>query len=316
MRKLLFFFSILITVYTFCGEIYLKPEVIINRNQVYLSDLVRNTKLNGNEIKGYEYASKFSLVYLSSYEKEKVLTLSFIKRFLSSRNLTSIKVYGPQKITVKRKVYEITPSKIRLKIRLYLEQKLSLDPETEIELITNLRNGFYLNEKPEEWNFKIINGTMKNRKILQLVILGENEKVLKRINLTVLLKLYKNIWVASRDIKRGEIISEDYIKQAKVDIYSIKREYYKSLKNIIGKTAKINIKEGSLFTTRNIWQPPAIKRGEVINIIAENEFIKVTAKGKALKDGKIGETILVENLSSHRRIAAKVINDNTVKVPF
>ncbi len=57
-----------------------------------------------------------------------------------------------------------------------------------------------------------------------------------------------------------------------------------------------------------------IKRGDEVNLVIEDENLKIITKGKALEPGKRGEIIEVFNTSSFKKIKGKVVAPFTVKI--
>lgn len=56
----------------------------------------------------------------------------------------------------------------------------------------------------------------------------------------------------------------------------------------------------------------AVRRGDVVKIVAVAEGIEASTKGEALADGQPGDVIRVRNLSSDKTIHAKVIERGVV----
>ena len=54
----------------------------------------------------------------------------------------------------------------------------------------------------------------------------------------------------------------------------------------------------------------------MVTILAESGGLRVTAPGKVLEKGYLGELIRVQNAMSKRQIHARVVNNSTVVVDF
>ena len=59
-----------------------------------------------------------------------------------------------------------------------------------------------------------------------------------------------------------------------------------------------------------------IKAGQLVNIIAENERMRISVTGKAKSAGAEGDTITVQNLNSLKELPARVIDAGTVQIVF
>ena len=62
--------------------------------------------------------------------------------------------------------------------------------------------------------------------------------------------------------------------------------------------------------------PPAVEKGDRVIIKAENNIILITASGKALEEGGIGDQIRVMNTSSGKEIVATIKKPDLVEVEF
>jgi flagella basal body P-ring formation protein FlgA len=60
--------------------------------------------------------------------------------------------------------------------------------------------------------------------------------------------------------------------------------------------------------------PKLVQRNQTVTIHSLWPGVKVTASGKALADGTLGEAVLIEQPDSRERVLAKVIGPQTVEV--
>jgi flagella basal body P-ring formation protein FlgA len=64
----------------------------------------------------------------------------------------------------------------------------------------------------------------------------------------------------------------------------------------------------------DLYDPPIIKRGQRISVIARRGNIEISVDARAVEDGKVGESIRVENISTHKVLRGKVMNEKAVLV--
>lgn len=76
------------------------------------------------------------------------------------------------------------------------------------------------------------------------------------------------------------------------------------------------IHAGKPVLWKNVIAKPDIRTGKVVDIIAEEGNLRVTAKGLALQNGLVNDFIKIRNLESKRPIEGQIIDENTVKVYF
>jgi flagella basal body P-ring formation protein FlgA len=66
----------------------------------------------------------------------------------------------------------------------------------------------------------------------------------------------------------------------------------------------------------SVEEPPAVRRGDVVSLVAEGSGLRVTTRGEVKEEGRPGQVVRVRNLSSEREILGRVVNGSTVRVEF
>lgn len=84
---------------------------------------------------------------------------------------------------------------------------------------------------------------------------------------------------------------------------------------LINRELRHPVSEGEILRTSDILPPRMVKRGSLISMKIQTAFMVVTAQGKALQDGTLGEVVRVLNTQSNRTIEGTVTGPDTVTVP-
>ena len=125
--------------------------------------------------------------------------------------------------------------------------------------------------------------------------------------------IYREITIAKRDIRRGEVINAMHLTSNLVNVSNIRQAFLSETKAIIGKEAKRNISKGEPFKTALLDAPTVVKRGELVTLESLAGSIKVSSTGTAMANGRIGQKIRVRNNSSERIISGIVISQGLVQ---
>lgn len=133
---------------------------------------------------------------------------------------------------------------------------------------------------------------------------------------TVLIKEFRNILIANKQLDRNELISQGHISTEIRDISTLQQGYLIEPKEIINKQATRFIPSGSVLYRMHYTEPTLIKRGERVNIQSGRPGLLITSTGEAMMDGIKGQQIRVKNVSSNRVIQATVTASNVVTVNF
>jgi len=84
----------------------------------------------------------------------------------------------------------------------------------------------------------------------------------------------------------------------------------------VGKRALRMIPAGIPVVDNAIDLPALVRRGDVVQIIAEQGALRISARGEARANGRRGDRIPVRNLDSKKLVSARVIDAQTVNVEF
>lgn len=123
------------------------------------------------------------------------------------------------------------------------------------------------------------------------------------------------IATATRDIRRGEDISQDNMMWVPQDISRFSSQsVLTDPSELTGKIARAFIRSGSKIQTSQLETPAEINRGQRVDLVFENPQLKVTARMKALESGRTGEWIRVENEKTKRVVRSKVVGPGKVSL--
>ena len=130
----------------------------------------------------------------------------------------------------------------------------------------------------------------------------------------VRLKWFAYLVVASRDIKRGEVLNAGDLK---VELVEYKRSYgsvFSQIDRVLGFVARRNIKIGSPITDRDIEGAYLIERGSSVIVMVRSGAVDVKVGGVALESGVRGDKIKVRIPKFRKDVEAVVIDAKTVMV--
>lgn len=144
----------------------------------------------------------------------------------------------------------------------------------------------------------------------------KNGKFIKKLGVVSRLGLYADIVVAKTTVKRGSVVTREMLDIVRREISLPADDFCTEIAQVTGQQAKRTIRARGAVRKSELEAPPTIRSGEIVMIIADNENIKITARGIAKSDGAMGQTIPVVSLRSNKKIHARVIGDGTVRVAF
>ena len=118
--------------------------------------------------------------------------------------------------------------------------------------------------------------------------------------------------VPSRDIARGATIqSADLTFQMVGD--NVLSGTVASMDDLIGMQARRVLHAGESVRVEDVRRPTLVVKGSTVTMTFEAPGITLTAVGRAMSEGGLGETVTVQNPASFRQISAIVTGPGLVR---
>ncbi len=128
------------------------------------------------------------------------------------------------------------------------------------------------------------------------------------------LVVYRSVVRAARDLAPGETLREGDVTVRAEPLSPENENALGDLDAVLGKEVRRTVRAGSVVTPALLGKDVLIKRGDLVTLVAQYRGIVVTAAGKARGEGALGDRIVVENLSSRKRMEGIVVDERTVQV--
>lgn len=119
--------------------------------------------------------------------------------------------------------------------------------------------------------------------------------------------------VPSRDIARGEIIGSSDLAYLNVPDGTQIAGLVTQAGDLEGLEARRVLRAGEAIRSDDVRRPILVTRGATVTMTFEAPGVSVTAMGKALAEGGLGETISVQNIASYRQVSAVVTGSGQVR---
>ena len=121
------------------------------------------------------------------------------------------------------------------------------------------------------------------------------------------------IVVPARDIARGETISESDLTFATVAAQGVMPNTTTAMDDLIDMQARRVLRAGETVRGDDVRHPVLVAKGTTVTMSFEAPGVLLTATGRAMSEGGLGETVTVLNPVSFRQITATVTGPGSVK---
>lgn len=134
----------------------------------------------------------------------------------------------------------------------------------------------------------------------------------KETRVQAYIRVYKEVPVATTQIRSGEELDEDNISLRRKDVSQFNRTpaQITSFDNLV---AASTLREGTILTERHIKQPPVIESGESASMMIKNAGLLIQLNVTARQSGAEGETIRVQSDKTRETYEVEIIDPNNVK---
>jgi flagella basal body P-ring formation protein FlgA len=120
------------------------------------------------------------------------------------------------------------------------------------------------------------------------------------------------IVVPARDIARGTTISEVDLATKTVD-GNLPSGIVTSVNDIVGMQTRRVLRAGESVRIEDVRRPTLVAKGSTVTMIFQAPGITLTAAGRAMSEGGLGETVTVQNPVSFRQVSAVVSGPGEVR---
>jgi flagella basal body P-ring formation protein FlgA len=131
---------------------------------------------------------------------------------------------------------------------------------------------------------------------------------------TALIRLFDRVCVANSSLHQHHLLSRRDLKRELQDVTGLQSPSFKRIEKLFGRRTKQTVEKGGIITEDMIEDPPLIREGERVRIIFVYENQKVMTRGYAIKDGWLGDQILVRNPKNRSELVGLVVKSKEVEV--
>jgi flagella basal body P-ring formation protein FlgA len=121
------------------------------------------------------------------------------------------------------------------------------------------------------------------------------------------------IVVPAHDIARGDTIAESDLTYATVDGAALMSGVPTKMNEVLGLQTRRTLSAGQAFRGDDVRRPIVVTKGQTVTMQFSVPGVELSAMGRAMSEGGVGDTVTVQNPVSYRMISAIVVAPGTVR---
>ena len=156
--------------------------------------------------------------------------------------------------------------------------------------------------------------SLRGNTYIALEFLDHEEKLIRRVEVPINIKIYKEVPTAVYTLQMGKIIQVSDITYNKLDITYLDESKILGIEKMVGKKLNRQINKGEIISSQYLENEILVNRGGKVNIIVQSGAVSIRTSGVALQDASIGDIIRVQREGSRKSLQGEVYGDGTVYI--
>lgn len=182
----------------------------------------------------------------------------------------------------------------------------------EIEILSNRLDVTSLTT--EELSFRPISNKEPLGLFTILASVTRDGQTISKGQVRVRIHKYEEVYVATENIRRRDAMDKTKLVLKRMEVTSLRQQPLTTLDGLERYRARLLIRKDQIITTNLMELVPDIEVGHEVTIILKNQLMQITAPGRVLESGSIGDAIRVKNKATGKVIVARVVDKNSVEV--
>ena len=242
-------------------------------------------------------------------------TVSVITSLRNRPEVADVDWQGSETIVVQRASNQISQEQLRQIIADYLKENSAKLPKTEITFTTSrLPEGLTLPAGKLSWKVTPSDPEIVGSSSFSISF-SVDGKTATNCVVRGKLEALAEVVTAEATLHKGDLITSDNIALKPQNLCELKKPFL-AKEQLVGMLVARTIIAGKAVEQKHIVSPPLIKDGDQVKITARRGELQISTSGIAKAEGRLNETIRVQNISSSKLIYCRVDGPGFVSVEF
>ncbi len=145
------------------------------------------------------------------------------------------------------------------------------------------------------------------------IIFKVDDKVVKNMSVRGKIEAMGKVVVAAESLKKGLILGPQHLKIMACDISELSNPVLDP-QSLLGMQLTQTLSAGSPVLQSQVDTLPIVHKGQKVRIVVQSGALHLTASGLAHTDGKLDQTIKIQNINSNKMVLGRVTGPGVVEV--
>ncbi|PIW27869.1 MAG: flagella basal body P-ring formation protein FlgA [Rhodospirillales bacterium CG15_BIG_FIL_POST_REV_8_21_14_020_66_15] len=281
----------------------LREAVTVNDKVIYLGDLFINV---GDK-------ADAAVAYAPAPGERAIFDARWLYRVARAYRLNWRPLSGRQQVVVERVSQVIERSEIVDTIMAALFEK-GADPASELELSTQLTRVHIAGSTPATVGIDDITYDARTQRFAAVVSIPKGDPAGEKLRLTGRLYPVVKIPVLSRVVSRNDVIGQRDVKWIRIRADRVMPDTVTKLEDLVGMSSKRGLRPDDVVRQSDIERPILVERGSLVTVTLTHGPMALTAQGKALERGALGDVVQIVNRRSKAVFEGEVTGPGRAKV--
>jgi len=128
--------------------------------------------------------------------------------------------------------------------------------------------------------------------------------------------IYTDVIAAAHYLGKHHEVQTKDVQWVSRSLSLLSHDFLSEMKEVLGKRVTIAINRGEVLRAGIVEEPPLLRRGDRVMLLAESRQVKITTVGEAREEGRRGDRIKLINLATRKEVSGRVLDEHTVRVDF
>ncbi len=147
------------------------------------------------------------------------------------------------------------------------------------------------------------------------VIIRVDGRVMENLSLAGRVQAFLPVVVAGRSLGRDTQLQPSHVRMETKNIGDLRNPCL-DIREVVGKRLKRPVAIGRVIRRGVLDQPVLVERRQIVTMVLQKGGLRISTRGEATADGRMGELIMVKNLQSEREVPCEVIGEGLARVDF